>query len=312
MRNALFHFSSAATLLLLFWQRARAFVVPIQRKQGSLSKRIFQNKNEPLAMASIASSTALPRITEKHMKELVEKNYVIIPDFLPEDLQEALRSDVSNLRNMEAFKVAKIGQDATNTLNRQIREAQTCFIGGKRDIPDSEARSKLISVLEQTGQDLSENPILKSPKLDDNLSELLYAYYPQGGFYRRHRDAIPGSASVLRTYSLLLYLNKDWEEKDAGYLRMHMDSGGDELPDGEEPDYLDVPPKGGTLVLFSSDKVPHEVLDTNSERLAIVGWYNKELTTSDLSELGVNPMRLGMLAVAAGLVTFGVVSLLAS
>ena len=263
-------------------------------------------------MASIASSTALPRITEKHMKELVEKNYVIIPDFLPEDLQEALRSDVSNLRNMEAFKVAKIGQDATNTLNRQIREAQTCFIGGKRDIPDSEARSKLISVLEQTGQDLSENPILKSPKLDDNLSELLYAYYPQGGFYRRHRDAIPGSASVLRTYSLLLYLNKDWEEKDAGYLRMHMDSGGDELPDGEEPDYLDVPPKGGTLVLFSSDKVPHEVLDTNSERLAIVGWYNKELTTSDLSELGVNPMRLGMLAVAAGLVTFGVVSLLAS
>ena len=229
---------------------------------------------------------------------------------MSEDLQESLRQDVSQLRQRGHFKVAKIGQDSTNTLNRQIREAQTCFIGGTgRDIPDSPARSQMTSLLQSVCSRLSEDATLKSPKLDQKLSELLYAYYPQGGFYRRHRDAIAGSASVLRTFSLLLYLNKDWSESDEGYLRMHMDSGGDELPVGEEPNFLDVSPQGGTLVLFDSEKVPHEVLDTKSERLAIVGWHNRELSAPDIKDLGVDPVRLGMMAVAAGLVTVGLVSI---
>lgn len=67
-----------------------------------------------------------------------------------------------------------------------------------------------------------------APALDTNLSELLYAYYPEGGFYRRHRDAIAGSASVLRCYSLLLYINPPetkWKDEFGGQLRLHMDSG---------------------------------------------------------------------------------------
>ena len=35
---------------------------------------------------------------------------------------------------------------------------------------------------------------------------------------------------------------------------------------------VDVVPSGGTLVLFASATVPHEVLPTRRERLAIVGW----------------------------------------
>jgi len=235
---------------------------------------------------------------------------VVIENFLPQDMQEALIQDVKQLREKDHFKMAKIGQDSTNKLNQEIRVAQTCFIGGKRDLPDSPDRMGMVSMLESVCRSLSQNSILQSPKLDQNLSELLYAYYPQGGFYRRHRDSIPGSASVLRTFSLLLYLNKDWKESDEGYLRLHMDSGGDELPAGEEPNFLDVAPKGGTLVLFDSSKVPHEVLDTKSERLAIVGWYNKELTAADVAELGVDPVRLGMMAVAAAMVTVGLVSIL--
>jgi len=53
---------------------------------------------------------------------------------------------------------------------------------------------------------------------------------------------------------------------------MHLDSGGDELPPGEEPNFFDVNPEGGTLVLFESDAIPHEVLDTQQERMAVVGW----------------------------------------
>jgi SM-20-related protein len=256
-------------------------------------------------------------ITEHHLQELVKNNYVVIPNFLTQDLQEGLRQDVEKLRNEGHFKIAKIGQDSTNTLNRDIRDAQTCFIGGgtRRDnMPTHPARTDMIQILETVSQRLSNNAILQSPPLDSNLSELLYAYYPQGGFYRRHRDAITGSASVLRTYSLLLYLNQDWKPTDRGNLRIHLDGyDGDELPTGVKPNYVDVPPEGGTLVLFDSAKVPHEVLDTNAERLAIVGWYNRKLSAADIADLGgMDPVRMAMLAVAAGLVTVGLVNIMSS
>lgn len=114
---------------------------------------------------------------------------------------------------------------------------------------------------------------------------------------------------MLRSYSLLLlYLNNEWKESDGGRLRVHLDSGKDFLPDGEEPNFIDVEPKGGTLVLFKSDKIPHEVLDTQAERMAIIGWYNRPLTKADMNLLaseGDKKKTFIMLAAAAALVTLG-------
>lgn len=253
------------------------------------------------------SSAALPRLSQSDFQELSTKGYVIIENFLPGNLQESLRKDVQNLREKSKFNIAKIGQDSTNALNTDIRVAETCFLGRSKlsDVPDA-SRSQLYDVLDQLRQDLPQ-------PLDQNLAEFLYAYYPTGGFYRRHRDAIPGSASTLREYSLLLYLNKDWKEENQGQLRLHFDGHGDFLPEGEEPNFQDVDPKGGTLVLFESDKLPHEVLDTQAERYAIVGWYNRPVTANDIKELSggdVDPVRLIGLAVAAGLVTVGLINLL--
>ena len=263
---------------------------------------------KPTSMIQLQmSSQTLPRLSSNDLSTLTSKGYLVLDNYIPEDLQESLRADVQNLRSKSEFKVARIGQDSTNALNTNIRVAETCFIGPTKlgNIPD-ESRSTLYKVLDQLRQDLPQ-------PLDSNLSEFLYAYYPRGGFYRRHRDAIPGSASVLRKYSLLMYLNKDWTNEDGGKLRVHFDSGGDFLPEGESLNFLDVDPKGGTLVLFESDKFPHEVLDTQSERVAIVGWYNRPVTASDISEISggeIEPTRLVALAVAAGLVTVGLINIL--
>jgi SM-20-related protein len=254
------------------------------------------------------SATTLPRLSAGNIQDLKDHKYVVIPDFLASSLEEDLRDDVRQLRSSGKFNIAKIGQDATNALNTDIRVAETCFLGRDKlsDAP-SPSREQLYQVLEQVRADLSEEK-----PLDDQLTELLYAYYPQGGFYRRHRDAIRGSASVLRTYSLLLYLNKDWDTaQDKGELRMHFDSGGDELPAGEEANYRDVEPLGGTLILFESDAFPHEVLDTTKERLAVVGWYNRPISVSDISNLSGDggSTQLILLVVAAALVTVGVINL---
>jgi len=270
-------------------------------------------------------SSVTPRISQSSLQELSTHGYVVINDFLPLDIVKALRDDVVSLRSSNKFKIAKIGQDSTNSLNTEIRVAETCFLGESKlqDIP-SHARNKLYEILDMVRIDLSGKSIFDindvngelqkaAPALDKSLSELLYAYYPKGGFYRRHVDAVSKSASVLRSYSLLLYLHDKWDENDGGYLRIHLDSGGDFLPQGEEPNFVDVKPEGGTLVLFKSDKIPHEVLDTNAERTAVVGWYNRPYTSADIESLASegDKVRGMMLLVAAGLVTVGAASIIA-
>lgn len=179
-------------------QKATSFLF---RPERSLTSR--RQPHYLLSSSSLSSSSAtasLPRLSPANLQELTSKGYVIIENFLDEDLQEKLRMDVKSLREKSKFNIAKIGQDSTNSLNTDIRVAETCFVGPNKlaDCPNVD-RSTLYTILDFIRQDLPQ-------PLDTNLSEFLYAYYPTGGFYRRHRDAIPGSASILRKYSLLLYL----------------------------------------------------------------------------------------------------------
>ena len=305
---------SFACLVAAGLETAVAFspTIHLHRPSYAMHQRDVSHSPWSLSAATSTSATELARLSPDHLKVLADKKYVIIPNFIPTSLEEDLRTDVSQLRAAGKFNVAKIGQDATNTLNTQIRVAETCFIGPDRypDVP-SPAREDLYAVLDQARQDLAN--YFEQP-LDSQLTELLYAYYPQGGFYRRHRDAIPGSASVLREYSLLLYLNKEWKDEDGGKLRMHFDGGGDAVPEGGEPNFMDILPQGGTLVLFESDAVPHEVLDTQKERVAVIGWYNRKMALSDVADIsdgrGGNQMQIAMLGVAAALVTIGLAQIL--
>ena len=168
-----------------------------------------------------ASTKLQNALTSEDIEKLATQDYTVIPNFISEDLVDELAKDVTNLRSKNKFKVARIGQDSTNALNQEIRVAETCFLGeGKLGDFPCPARNKLYEALNGARTSLSGNTMLDiqnwqtgevergAPALDRELTEMLYAYYPSGGFYRRHRDAIPGSASVLRCYSLLLYLNK--------------------------------------------------------------------------------------------------------
>ena len=305
-----------------------AFLTP-QRTQYEKHDRQTHHPS-PLMMVATSSSsstsTSIPQISQTDLQTLSNQGYVIINNFIPQSLTDELRTDITKLRSAAAFKQAKIGQDSTNALNTNIRIAETCFLGRNRNELTSistaggtnsvrDRSNGLYDILDGLCIDL--DSIDPNTRLDKSLSELLYAYYPEGGYYRRHRDAIPNSASVLRKYSLLLYLNEEsWDPNvDAGQLRLHLDGGGDECPPGVQPNYVDVDPLGGTLVLFKSEMIPHEVLNTNSERFAIVGWYNRGVSAADISSLGevggsADLVRIAMMAVAMGLVTVGVANII--
>ena len=68
-----------------------------------------------------------------------------------------------------------------------------------------------------------------------------------------------------RAVSAVFYLNSDWLPEQGGALRLY-------LADGRE---LDVLPEAGTLVVFLSADLPHEVLPATRERLSLTGWLRR-------------------------------------
>ena len=96
--------------------------------------------------------------------------------------------------------------------------------------------------------------------LEPSRTEGLYIYYPHGGFYRAHLDAAPKGSGYFaehRVFSYLLYLNDGWRVEHGGCLRL--------FPDGsDDGSFVDVEPRAGTLVVFRSDAVPHEVREVSN------------------------------------------------
>ena len=93
--------------------------------------------------------------------------------------------------------------------------------------------------------------------------ECHFACYPPGAFYQKHLDRFRDDDR--RTVSAVYYLNEAWQTEHGGALRLY-------LADETE---LDVLPSAGTLVLFISAELPHEVLPATRERLSLTGWFRR-------------------------------------
>ena len=103
-------------------------------------------------------------------------------------------------------------------------------------------------------------------------AELQIVTYKPGGSYQTHVDDKPGirigasgRTDVRRALSLLIYLTPDdwYPAADGGALRVHSQPA------------QDVQPTAGTLVLFDSATLPHEVLTTRRERMLLAGWLHE-------------------------------------
>jgi SM-20-related protein len=92
--------------------------------------------------------------------------------------------------------------------------------------------------------------------------ECHFALYPPGAFYQKHLDRFRDDDR--RTVSVVAYLNADWQAEQGGALRLY-------LAEGER----DVLPEGGSLVVFLSAELPHEVLPASRERMSIAGWFRR-------------------------------------
>jgi len=95
--------------------------------------------------------------------------------------------------------------------------------------------------------------------------EAHFANYPAGTRYACHVDSFVGASN--RVVSVVAYLNVDWQRGDGGELVLY-------APDAAR-EIARVEPRAGTVVVFLSEEVPHEVLPAVRQRDSIAAWFRR-------------------------------------
>lgn len=187
---------------------------------------------------------------------LPEPGYVVLPGFLPAALVAALRDELREQDAAGRFHAAGIGRGVAQQVQRQIRGDRIAWL--EASWPAAAAYLQLIDDLRQQ---LNRELFLGIAEYEAH-----YACYEPGSGYGRHIDrhaSTPGGGQGKRVISTVCYLNEPgWPADAGGALVLY--------PDGGES--LNVTPEAGTLVVFRSDNLAHEVLPAIRQRLSIAGW----------------------------------------
>ena len=189
---------------------------------------------------------------------LVERGYAVLDNLLGEALITALRAEFDHPDCQ--FKTAGIGREEDHAIALDIRGDRICWIEG-----GSAAAAAFLAAMETLRLALNRRLFMG---LFDYESHL--AYYPVGTFYKKHVDAFVGRSN--RVLSTVLYLNPSWAEGDGGELVLYDEAGAAVVEK--------LCPEAGRLVVFLSERFPHEVLPARRERYSVAGWYRVNSNTT--------------------------------
>ena len=183
---------------------------------------------------------------------LSDEGYIVIPNALDADVLSGLQQRVTNL-SPEQWLSAGVGRDTDFQQNKKIRSDNIFWIS-KGDPQES----AFLQNMELLRQGLNQRLYMGLFDFESH-----FATYPKGAYYQRHVDALRGRSN--RVLTVILYLNDDWSANDGGELLMYSDH-------QQEP-IQRVLPELGTMVVFLSEKFPHEVLESYRQRYSLTGWF---------------------------------------
>lgn len=171
--------------------------------------------------------------------------------FLSPALAGHLKENLKNLYAGQQLLPAGIGNNHQLAHDKQIRSDKIYWLDRQHNDPYENAFFTLM--------DLFVGYLNSTCYTGITGYEFHYALYEQGSFYKKHLDQFRSDKG--RAFSMIMYLNADWQEKDGGQLCIH------------HSDHLQtVDPVQGACVFFKSDELEHEVLLTNAPRMSITGW----------------------------------------
>jgi SM-20-related protein len=193
---------------------------------------------------------------------LVEQGYCIVGDALPAALLKQLLNQLNQLHDSE-LKVAGVGRQTDFQVQETIRSDKIHWIQ-----PNTETTAEFLQWMETLRVGINRRLFMG---LFDYESH--FAYYPVGAFYKKHLDAFRGNRTQgqsNRVLSTVLYLNETWQSGDGGELLLYADG---DANDNNSKVIETLLPEFGRMVIFLSEKFPHEVLPAQRERKSIAGWF---------------------------------------
>jgi SM-20-related protein len=197
-----------------------------------------------------------PEVLELISARIGIDGWVAIPSFIPPALVASLGEECARLAAQGSFHDAAIGSGADRKITGDVRADQILWL---EPSGSSEAQRDCLERFEDLRLKLN-----RDLQLGLFEFECHFARYTPGAFYRKHLDQF--SRDSRRRLSSILYLNSNWQDEEGGELRLYLE---------RKPvsGHVDIRPDGGTLVLFLSERFPHEVLPAKRERLSLTGWF---------------------------------------
>ncbi|WP_304639149.1 2OG-Fe(II) oxygenase [Pseudomonas sp.] len=186
--------------------------------------------------------------------DLAVRGWSVQAAAIPFDLAAQLAQICRALWQADQLTPAAIGRGADLAVVPEIRGDYTRWLD---DCPASPARSAYLKLMSELRDTLNRTLFLGLDTFETH-----FALYPPGAGYSKHLDRFQNSP--LRTVSVVAYLNADWQPGDGGELRLHLKEG-----------VVDVEPRAGTLAVFMSARILHEVLPAQRDRCSLVGWFRR-------------------------------------
>ena len=175
----------------------------------------------------------------------------LAPAFLSQKLSAGLQQNIMQLQKDEMMTAAGIGNKEVKDVNQQMRSDKIYWLDKKHN---NQFENEFLYHAEDFIERLN-----STCYAGINAYEFHYAVYEQGSFYKRHKDQFKNNDS--RKFSLITYLNNNWQQADGGQLQIYRND-----------TMQQIQPHAQSAVLFKSNEIEHEVIKANRSRMSITGW----------------------------------------
>ncbi|MEP6713077.1 MAG: 2OG-Fe(II) oxygenase [Ferruginibacter sp.] len=193
----------------------------------------------------------MQQIFDTLINSFIENKVGIAENFLSESLASQLKKNLNQLYTQKEFRSAGTGNDILAVQNKLVRSDVIYWLDRKHN---NNIENIFFELMDSFVSHLNSTCYTGITGY-----EFHYTLYEEGSFYKKHIDQFRNDES--RKYSMIMYLNDDWQQNDGGELCIY------------HTDHLQyISPVNGKAVFFKSSELAHEVLLTNKPRMSITGW----------------------------------------
>ena len=188
------------------------------------------------------------------IESFLENKVGISEHFLPATLTADLKANLLNLYADNKLRSAGTGNGTVAVQDKAMRGDLIFWLDRENNNP---AENAFFDILDEFIKHLN-----SSCYTGITGYEFHYTLYEPGTFYKKHIDRFRNNPA--RQYSMIFYLNENWQQEDGGQLCIYHDE-----------EVQEIFPENGKSVFFKSDQLEHEVSPAKKPRMSITGWLKR-------------------------------------